>query len=110
MDGVVNASDLNKLGLNWLHDVTGDEVAAVGACVPRAALSQYVSKDQEIPGGLAQKIEHFIRKAANRNEQLRRKEKEKLRINGQFDSDLERYRFLKGIEQERELKKKVPEK
>lgn len=55
----------------------------------------YVSKGLEIPGGLAQQIEHFTRKAANRNEQLRLKEEEKSRINAQFDSDLERYRLLK---------------
>lgn len=55
----------------------------------------YVSKGLEIPGGLAQQIEHFTRKAENRVEQLRLKEEEKSRINIQFDSDLERYRFLK---------------
>ncbi len=62
----------------------------------------YVSKGKEIPGGLAQQIEHFTRKAENRTEQLRLKEEEKNRINTQFDSDLERYRFLKEDELERE--------
>jgi len=60
---------------------------------------KYVSKGQEIPGGLAQQIEHFNRKPANRSEQLRLKEEEKRRINLQFDSDLKRYRFLKEQEQ-----------
>ena len=62
----------------------------------------YVSKAKEVPGGLAQQIEHFTRKAENRTEQLRLKEEEKSRINTQFDSDLERYRFLKEEEFEKQ--------
>lgn len=62
----------------------------------------YVSKGLEVPGGLAQQIEHFTRKAENRIEQLRLKEEEKRRINTRFDSDLERYRFLKEGEFEKE--------
>ncbi|MCP4188808.1 MAG: DUF4124 domain-containing protein [Gammaproteobacteria bacterium] len=55
----------------------------------------YRSKDKEIPGGLAQNIEHFTRKVLNRKEQLRLKEEEKQKINKQFELDLARYRLLK---------------
>ena len=39
-DGVVNASDLNKVGLNWLQDVL--DVAAPVQRVPRAPLANHV--------------------------------------------------------------------
>lgn len=55
----------------------------------------YLSKGKEVPGGLAQKIEHFTRKIENRNEQLRLKLEEKAKINSQYDADLERFRLLK---------------
>jgi len=55
----------------------------------------YVSKGKEIPGGLAQKIEHFTRKVANRTQQLQLKEAEKQKLNAQFNNDLARYRFLR---------------
>ncbi len=58
--------------------------------------TQYRSKDQEVPGGLAQNIEHFTRKVFNRKEQLRLKEGEKQNINEQFGLDLVRYRHLKA--------------
>ncbi|MCP4492017.1 MAG: DUF4124 domain-containing protein [Gammaproteobacteria bacterium] len=57
---------------------------------------QYRSKDKEVPGGLAQNIEHFTRKVFNRKEQLRLKEEEKQKINDQFELDLARYRLLKA--------------
>ncbi len=55
----------------------------------------YISKGKEVPGGLAQKIEHFSRKIFNRKEQLRLKQEEKRKINEQFELDLARYRLLK---------------
>jgi len=55
----------------------------------------YVSKNREIPGGLAQKIEHFTRKIASRTEQLNQKKTEKQKLVEQFEHDLERYRYLK---------------
>ena len=55
----------------------------------------YLSKGKEVPGGLAQKIEHFTRKVYNRKEQLRLKEEDKQKINEQFELDLARYRLLK---------------
>lgn len=55
----------------------------------------YISQDKQVPGGLAQKIEHFSRKIENRNAQLQVKLAEKNKINGQFDVDLARYRHLK---------------
>lgn len=58
----------------------------------------YISQGKEVPGGLAQNIEHFTRKIINRNEQLRLKELEKKNLNEQFESDLARYRLLKSIE------------
>lgn len=56
----------------------------------------YLSKGKEVPGGLAQNIEFFTRKIANRQEQLRLKEAEKQKIDDQFDADIERYRWLKS--------------
>ena len=56
----------------------------------------YLSKGQEVPGGLAQKIEHFTRKIESRNEQLLQKLEEKAKINAQYEVDLERYRLLKA--------------
>ena len=59
----------------------------------------YLSKGKEVPGGLAQKIEHFTRKIESRNEQLRQKLDEKAKINAQYEADLERYRLLKAENQ-----------
>ena len=54
----------------------------------------YLSQGKEVPGGLAQKIEHFSRKIENRQAQLQLKIDEKNKINEKFDFDLERYRLL----------------
>lgn len=56
----------------------------------------YLSKGQEVPGGLAQKIEHFTRKIESRNEQLQLKLDEKAKINAQYEADLERFRLLRA--------------
>lgn len=56
----------------------------------------YLSQGKQVPGGLAQKIEHFTRKIDNRNAQLALKQSEKDKINGQFEVDLARYRELKS--------------
>ena len=61
-----------------------------------SADTNYVSKGKEVPGGLAQKIEHFTRKIANRKKQLQVKEAEKQKLNAQFDNDIARYRFLRN--------------
>ena len=59
----------------------------------------YTSKDKEVPGGLAQKIEHFSRKIENRTDQLLMKIDEKNRINQQYELDLARFRELKSEEE-----------
>lgn len=56
----------------------------------------FISKGKEVPGGLAQNIEFFTRKIANRKEQLRLKQEEKRKIDEQFDKDLDRFRWLKS--------------
>ena len=56
----------------------------------------YTSQGVEIPGGMAQRIEHLERKIANRQAQLAQKEAEKTKINEKYDVDLERYRELKS--------------
>lgn len=56
----------------------------------------YLSKGQEVPGGLAQKIEHFSRKKDSRRAQLDSKMLEKEKINEQYEIDLARYRLLKA--------------
>ncbi|MEM7563635.1 MAG: DUF4124 domain-containing protein [Pseudomonadota bacterium] len=57
--------------------------------------TNYLSKGLEVPGGLAQKIEHFTRKIENRTAQLRLKEDEKEKIMQKYDLDLTRFRLLK---------------
>ena len=60
-----------------------------------SAEENYLSKGNEVPGGLAQKIEHFTRKIELRQAQLDLKMREKERINEQYEADLARYRHLK---------------
>ena len=60
------------------------------------AEENYLSKDKEVPGGLAQKIEHFSRKMELRGAQLELKVREKDKINKQYEIDLARYRLLKA--------------
>jgi hypothetical protein len=61
-----------------------------------SADKNYLSKGKEVPGGLAQKIEHFSRKKQSRSAQLDSKMLEKEKINEQYEIDLARYRFLKA--------------
>lgn len=61
-----------------------------------SAENVYLSQGKEVPGGLAQKIEHFTRKVESRNEQLRLKQEEKSKIDQQYEIDLARYRHLKS--------------
>ena len=56
----------------------------------------YLSQGKEVPGGLAQKIEHFARKKDGRSAQLDSKKLEKEKINEQYEIDLARYRLLKA--------------
>jgi hypothetical protein len=63
-----------------------------------SAEQKYLSKGNEVPGGLAQKIEHFTRKIENRGTQLDLKMFEKEKINEQYELDLARYRHLKSEE------------
>ena len=58
------------------------------------AETDYTSQDKEIPGGLAQKIEHFSRKIENRSAQLELKLEERERIYQQFEKDISRYHLL----------------
>ena len=76
--------------------IVGNEVTLID--LQDSADLKYVSKGKEIPGGLAQKIEHFTRKISSRTDQLSLKMVEKQKVIGQFDLDLERYRFLKEQE------------
>ncbi len=55
----------------------------------------YLSQGKEVPGGLAQKIEHFTRKRDSRDAQLEAKMSEKSKINAQYRVDLARFRELK---------------
>ncbi len=64
--------------------------------IKKSATLTYTSKDKEIPGGVAQKIEHFERKIENRNSQLLAKAVEKDKIRAKYGADLERYRLLKS--------------
>ena len=60
------------------------------------ANNTYTLKSKDIPGGLAQNIEHLTRKIENRDAQLRVKQQEKNKIDMQYEVDLARYRYLKN--------------
>ena len=60
------------------------------------AKRNYVSQGKEIPGGLAQKIEHFERKIEIRNSQLAARVEEKEKIRQKYERDLERFQLLKS--------------
>lgn len=60
------------------------------------AAQNYTSKGKQIPGGLAQKIEHSDRKIANRSAQLEAKIAEREKIRQKYELDLERFRLLKS--------------
>ena len=55
----------------------------------------YLAKGLEIPGGMAQQIEHFSRKMKIRKGQMDLKMLEKEKINQQYEIDLARFRQLK---------------
>ena len=56
----------------------------------------YISKGKDVPGGLAQKIEHFQRKIESRSAQLESKEAERDKIGEKYDQDLARFQLLKS--------------
>ncbi len=56
----------------------------------------YLSQGKEVPGGLAQRIEHFTRKLESRDAQLELKISERDQINQQYKLDLARFRELKS--------------
>jgi hypothetical protein len=60
----------------------------------KSAERNYLSKNLEVPGGLAQKIEFLERKIANRNAQLEAKLSDKAKINEKYDADLQRFQQL----------------
>ena len=66
------------------------------AAIKKTADQQYTSQGKEIPGGMAQKIEHFTRKIENRKAQLFQKESEKQNINDKYNLDMARFRVLKS--------------
>jgi hypothetical protein len=70
--------------------------------VQARADERYLSKGEEVPGGLAQKIEHFQRQIESRTDQLLLKLQERKKINEQYELDLARYRELKAEENKTE--------
>jgi predicted ATPase len=60
------------------------------------AEQNYTSKGKDVPGGLAQKIEHFERKIDSRTAQLEAKTAERDKIREKYELDLERFRLLKS--------------
>jgi len=60
------------------------------------AQDNYISKGKEIPGGLAQKIEHFERKIESRDAQLQLKQAEREKVRQKYQTDLERFRLLRA--------------
>lgn len=64
--------------------------------IKKSATLTYTSKGKEIPGGVAQKIEHFERKIESRNSQMEAKVREKDKMRAKYEADLERFRVLKS--------------
>jgi hypothetical protein len=62
----------------------------------KSADRNYRSKNLEVPGGMAQKIEFLERKIANRNAQLETRLSDKAKINEKYDADLKRFQELKS--------------
>ncbi|MDC1286508.1 DUF4124 domain-containing protein [Gammaproteobacteria bacterium] len=62
----------------------------------KRAEDAYISQSKQVPGGLAQKIEHFQRKIESRNAQIALKAEEKEKIRQRYERDLERFRLLKS--------------
>ena len=60
------------------------------------AQDAYISKGKEVPGGLAQKIEHFEHKIESRDAQLQLKQTEKKKVRQKYEVDLERFRLLRS--------------
>ena len=60
------------------------------------AQEAYISQGKDVPGGLAQKIEHFERKVDSRYGHMKLKIAEKERIRQKYEFDLERFRLLKS--------------
>ncbi len=60
------------------------------------AQDAYISQGKEVPGGLAQKIEHFERKIQTRSRQLELKLDEREKIISKYQTDLARFIELKG--------------
>lgn len=61
-----------------------------------SAEANYLSQGKEVPGGLAQKIEHFERKIQTRSRQLELKLEERDKIVSKYDADLARFLELRG--------------
>lgn len=64
--------------------------------IRKDANRDYTAQGKAIPGGVAQKIEHFERKIENRNSQLQAKANEKDKIREKYEADLTRFRLLKS--------------
>jgi len=62
----------------------------------KSADTNYISQGKEVPGGLAQKIEHFGRKIEIRDTQLQAKIEEKEKIRQKYELDLKRFRNLRS--------------
>ena len=60
----------------------------------KTSQEQYISKNKEVPGGLAQNIEESTRKLENREKQLSLKLGEKYKIEAQHEVDVARFRLL----------------
>ena len=60
------------------------------------AQAAFISKGKEIPGGLAQKIEHFERKIESRDAQLQLKQANKEKVRHKYEVDLERFQLLRS--------------
>jgi hypothetical protein len=60
------------------------------------AQEAYISKGKEVPGGLAQNIEHFERKIESRDAQLQLKQAEREKVRLKYEVDLERFRLLRS--------------
>lgn len=69
------------------------------SALQESAENIYLSQGKEVPGGLAQKIEHFERKIHTRSRQLELKLEEREKIVNKYEEDLARFRQLKATQE-----------
>ncbi len=96
-DEILLARDGRLNVINSVRDLIKKNIATTEkklTKLQKQADDAYLSKGKQVPGGLAQRIEHFTRRITNRHKQLEHKNNEVNKLTQQFDANLSRYREL----------------